>query len=78
MSEKTVKIVFVITLSNFQFFWHKDGQDDNVRCTNFSSHSIYVNTLTCEVQILQADTLHCSYLYHIAHFYVISSTEGAT
>ena len=49
-----------------------------VACTRLSPHLIYVNALPCEIQMLHIVTLRCGYLYEIAHFCIISSTEGAT
>ena len=43
----------------------------------FLPHLIYVNALPCETQMLQIVTLHGGYLYQIAHFCIISLTEGA-
>jgi len=44
----------------------------------FASYLIYVNALLCETQMLQIVTLRGNYLYQMAHFCLISSTEAAT
>jgi len=44
----------------------------------FPLHPMYVNALPCERQMLQIVTLHCGYLYQIAHFCIINLTQDAT
>jgi len=41
-------------------------------------HLIYVSALPCETQMLQIVTSCGDYLYQMAHFCIISLTEGAT
>jgi len=73
MSQKTVKIVLGITLSNlttnFDNFRHRDGRGNIImygRCTHLPPHLIYVNALPCETQMLQIVTLRGDHLYQIA------------
>jgi len=44
----------------------------------FPLRLIYVNALPCETHMHQIVTFHDDYLYPIAHFCIINSTEGAT
>jgi len=87
VSQKTVRIVFGITLSNFHQLWwflaKKPSWYYYVRCTHLPPHLIYVSALLCqhlpcETQMLQIVTLCSDYLYQMAHLCIISSTEGVT
>jgi len=52
MSQKTSKIIFVITTSNFHQIWQFLVQSwqivqNYMRCTHYPSHLIYVNAIPC-------------------------------
>jgi len=52
VSQKTSKIIFVITTSNFHQNWQFLAQRwqtvwNYMRCTHFSRHLIHVNALPC-------------------------------
>jgi len=61
VSKKLCKIILVITLSNFHQLWkilalRWQRGPTYVRCTHFSPHLIYVNTLPCETQMFEIVT----------------------
>jgi len=52
VSQKTSKIIFVITMSNFHQIWQFLAQrwrivQNYMRCTHFPPHLIHVNALPC-------------------------------
>jgi len=75
---KTVKIVFIITLSNFNQLMIFGTNMAKTIGVLFSPRLIYVNALPCETQMLQVVTLRGDYLYQIVYLCIINSTEDAT
>jgi len=69
---------FVKSASNLIIFGTQIAKTMNyVRYTHCPPHIIFDTALKCKMQMLQIVTLRGDYQYHIAHFFIINSTESA-